>query len=70
MQDLNILEETVQENKHMLQKFCEGQPHSVQSLLCVCAPVAETEMFGESKSLPSDVHNIYIPLVKSSAPTQ
>ena len=29
VQDLKVLEETVQENKHMLKKFCEGQPQSV-----------------------------------------
>ena len=49
VQDLNVLEETVQENKHMLQKFCEGQLQC--AIITVCAPVADTETFGESKSL-------------------
>lgn len=38
VQDLKVLEETVQENKHMLKKFCEGQPQSV--LLTVSCAVS------------------------------
>lgn len=40
VQDLKVLEETVQENKHMLKKFCEGQPQSVllTELCCELTP--------------------------------